>query len=169
MSRSLLEHEIRPYVCNYFIETGTYTGGGVEIALKVGFKNVISIELGEKQYIYSKERFKDNKRVRIIQGNSPEILREILPKLKERAVIFLDAHASTYNPIFDELDTIKTQIIRTHTIMIDDLGEYGPTRFWKDILVSDLVDKVLEINPEYKISYMKSFNKVGDILVAEIK
>ncbi len=168
MSRSLLEKELKPYAGNLFIETGTYQGGGVVIALRSGFKRVISIEANDELFLFSSDKFKDDDRVEIFKGNSPDILWTILPELDEPAVIFLDAHASNYNPIFDELNVIKEQDIKTHTIMIDDLGEYGPTRFWKDTTVQDLIDAVMEINPEYSISYMRSFNKIGDILVAEV-
>lgn len=169
MSRSLLKKEIKYYVCNYFIETGTDAGGGVEIALLAGFKNVISIEFSKALFDYCKEKFKDSKKVKILYGDSSNILKEVLPKLKEPATIFLDAHTLTYNPIFDELSIVKSQDIKTHTILIDDLRTYGIESYWKDINISDIITKVYEINLNYNIGYMRSFNRMGDILVASIK
>ena len=38
------------YINNYFIETGSYLGDGIQQAIDAGFKNIISIELSDKYF-----------------------------------------------------------------------------------------------------------------------
>ena len=53
-----------------FIETGTYGGDGVREAIKVGFKEIYSIEFDRKRYENCKNLFKHNENVKIIHGDS---------------------------------------------------------------------------------------------------
>jgi len=59
MSRSLTVPLLKKYAYNkYFLETGTYTGGGVQVAAYAGFEHIISIELDETYYNASSSLFK---------------------------------------------------------------------------------------------------------------
>jgi len=46
------------YPNDYFVETGSFKGKGIEKALKAGFKEIYSIELSQVYYKYCKEKFK---------------------------------------------------------------------------------------------------------------
>jgi precorrin-6B methylase 2 len=168
MSRSLLLKELDkfsfPKEC--FIETGTYTGGGVQVAVLAGFRSIYSVELDETFWRASSRSFASNKNVKILLGSSPEFLSELLPKIDKVSVIFLDAHNKDYNPIFDELKAIKDHSLVDHIILVDDLRQYDGT-YW-DTKVDDIIDAVLDVNKDYKISYMDSVNAKRDILVARI-
>ena len=59
-----------------FIETGTYIGETVKRVIPF-FKQIYTIELNKKLYIYNKKKFKKNKNVKVINGDSGKILKEI--------------------------------------------------------------------------------------------
>ena len=61
------------YGYSVLLETGTYLGDMVESQKKF-FKKVISIELGIDLYEMAKKRFKNDKNVEIIQGDSGKVL-----------------------------------------------------------------------------------------------
>jgi hypothetical protein len=75
-----------------FIETGTLYGDGVDYALECGFEKIISIEINETLYQQAKNKYATNPRVQILLGNSPDVLKEILPTIKEPVLFWLDAH-----------------------------------------------------------------------------
>jgi len=69
-----------------FVESGTYEGDTVQTAIDFGFEEIHSIELLDKYYEMSKERFKNYPQVKIWKGDSPDILRdEIIQNLNHQA------------------------------------------------------------------------------------
>lgn len=168
-----------------FIETGTFTGNGVEQALELGFKYVISIELSERYYNLASERFQFHPRVKIIRGDSYKVLPRILKNIDCQCTFWLDAHYSgsdtavgDYNsPLLYELDAIRNHHIKTHTILIDDLRcwtkdtnhfEYDKTDPRSNGFdVNDILDKIYQINKAYKIKYLDGYID-NDVLLAEI-
>ena len=154
------------YPAKYFIETGSYMGGGIAEAFHMGFEYIISIEIDEIYYNACKRNFKrDN--LTLIHGDSGEELGKVLKDIDEKAVIFLDAHSDEYNPILKELEAIKECGFKEHTIMIDDKRSFAKG-IWPEITVSLLIQKLYEINPEYNITYEDSNNAREDIIVAWI-
>jgi hypothetical protein len=82
--------------------------------------------------------------------------KNLLPKIKEQSVIFLDAHWYE-NPAREELTNIKKYSTRNdHVIIIDDMDTAG-----SDLPQRSEIDKLLNfINPEYKIElWEKTVNK----------
>jgi hypothetical protein len=167
MSRSLNRECLQKHPAKYFIETGSYTGGGASAARVMGYEKIISIEIDEDLYNTCVKLFKDDSNVRFIHGNSALELEKVLETIDEKALIFLDAHSLEYNPIMEELEAIKNCGFKDHIIMIDDKREFV-RGVWTDITVSMLVKKLLEINPDYKIVYEDSNNAKGDIITAWI-
>lgn len=167
------------YPNNIFIETGSYIGDGIQQALDAGFSKVISIELSEKYYKISKERFIDNPNVEVVLGDSYQVLPDVLKDINEPITFWLDGHNSGDDtgygefmvPLIQELDAIKEHIIKTHTILIDDM------RLWPDVDAEqdefigfhkdDIFNKLFELNPEYKLSYEDGYEE-NDILVARV-
>jgi len=160
------------YMNPIFIESGTYYGDGVQMALDAGFETVYSIELDEKLYVYCVDRFKDKANVHIIFGDSHLVLDDLLSKITSPSTFWLDGHwagegtarGEYESPLIKELEAIGRHYIKTHTILIDDL------RCWnKDIQGFDreaLSKACLQINPEYKISFSKGYVE-NDILIAQ--
>ena len=163
------------YINNYFIETGSYLGDGIQQAINAGFKNILSIELSDKYFNICKNRFINNLNVSIIKGDSFKVLPEIILKINEPITFWLDGHHSCEDtalgeywvPLIQELDAIKNHEIKTHTILIDDM------RCWKEpnpvhgFCTIDVHSKLKEINNLYNFHYEDGL-EINDILVAKI-
>jgi len=116
------------YISDVFIETGTYKGQTVEIALNLGFKEIYSLELNSKLYKKARRKFKKNKNVFLFEGDSITMLPEVLEKISAPATFWLDAHESgpglpggkVLYPILEELKIVAGHFVKTHTIMVDD-------------------------------------------------
>lgn len=164
-----------------FIETGALKGEGVQAAVDAGFLKIFSIEFYEPRFNRCVARFKNNCNVSMLRGNSPDVLKDMLPGINERVLFWLDAHygikPETNNPIpltetqplLQELETIKAHPIKNHTILIDDVRIMnGKAANWHHISVEEVVSKLKEINPEYTITFIDSSVFSGDIIMAEI-
>jgi hypothetical protein len=162
----------KKYPNEYFVETGTFVGEGVQMALACGFQQIYSIELAEKYYLMSKQRFQAFDNVHIIEGDSGKILGDVIAVIDKPITFWLDGHWSngdtakgdTYTPLMQELDMIKKHPIKTHTILIDDIRCLEHPEFdW--LTKEDLIKKILEINPKYQIRYENGYI-ANDVLVA---
>jgi hypothetical protein len=154
-----------------FIETGTWKGDGIQVALDLGFNTIYSCDIDEENVNRAKIRFKD-KKVHLIHANSSLFLKKILPKLKQSSFIWLDAHvmadhtgkvfsdrqlnlASELNigvcPLLDELQAIFKYSKIEHTILIDDYHCFGTWEF-NNLTVDDVKTYILNKNSNYKFS-----------------
>ena len=78
-----------------FVETGTYVGQGVQLALDTnGFEKIISVELSPYYYEFSKKRFENKKEVQIVLGDSSNILTSIIKNINSPITFWLDGHYS---------------------------------------------------------------------------
>lgn len=118
-----------------FVETGTYFGDTVA-AMKKHFLKLYTIELQKDLAKKNIERFKDDDSVDVFQGNSAEVLLDIIPKLNSNSLFWLDAHYSSEffaggtfiqtakadkeTPILEELEIILSNGLRNNVILIDD-------------------------------------------------
>jgi hypothetical protein len=96
-----------------------------------------------------------------VQGDTEEVLPEILKSLTVPATFWLDGHHSCgdtalgkhWAPLMQELDAIGSHSIKEHTLLIDDMRCWKePNRvhgFWKE----DIFRKVREINAAYQFIY----------------
>jgi hypothetical protein len=109
------------------IETGTFLGDMVEAQLNF-FNRIISIELGDDLYKKAVERFKEKTHVKIIHGDSGNVLFELMNDINEPCIFWLDGHYSggitakgeKECPIFAELDAIFEYKKLDHILLIDD-------------------------------------------------
>lgn len=145
-----------------FIETGTYLGQTVDMILSFDkYKKIYTIELNGKLYSDAIIKYAEEKRVECLQGDSAERLTKIVKKLNKPATFWLDAHASGPlaggksggSPVLDELDIIASSKIKDHTIIIDDCRLFGSEE-WSYVKKEDAVQKIMSINPDYKIHYL---------------
>jgi len=117
----------KKYGYELLIETGTYLGDMVAVQLSK-FKQVISIELGVDLHKRAIERFRENKNVSILQGDSGKVLESILPEIHQPAIFWLDGHYSggitalgdSECPVMEELAAIFDNNRFKHVILIDD-------------------------------------------------
>ena len=148
--------------CKYFVETGTFEGYSVQVALDHGYEEVFSCELFPERYGKCLERFEDNDNVNLWLGDSDDAFGEMMSKVDKKSCFWLDAHGEGGGvPTFNELEEIAKNPIKDHTIIIDDVPEYfkGADKF-------RLEKELLAINPDYKLQYYKSINRTDDYVLA---
>lgn len=143
----------------YFVETGTFGGQGIRLALRAQFPEIHSVELDTKLHSEALSQFRAAHNVRIWHGNSGTMLYDVIKDLDKPITFWLDAHNGVYDPrgnntpILQELDQIKKHHIKTHTILIDDMHCCNAPLF--DYITKDMLrEKLLEINPEYTVTYV---------------
>jgi len=144
----------------YFVETGTFGGYALDRALREGFQEVRSIEWDGGLYNDVVKKYRGNNRVRLWRGNSATGLWDMIKDIDKPITFWLDAHifppladGGKNCPLIEELEQIKRHPIKTHTILIDDMHCAGSQSF--DYLTKqDLINKLLEINPNYRIFYV---------------
>lgn len=132
INRELVEALAKNGAIDNFIETGTYLGETTVWASSI-FKNVYTIEISEEIYKKTSIKYKDVSNINFYLGDSKDILPEIIPNIKGKALFWLDGHWCGRNtggkfnecPIFMELDqAVKTE---DPVILIDDLRYFlGP-------------------------------------------
>ena len=140
---------------NILVETGTHKGDGVAYALELEFDKIISVEILEDLYKQCTEKFSSeitNNQVELYLGDSNEKLPDMIKKIDESSLIFLDGHFGNGDPLWKELEILKSHPIKEHTIIVDDFPNYFSDR------ESELKQKLKEINPNYKFSFEDSYN-----------
>lgn len=108
------------------VETGTFMGDMVYAQLN-NFKKIISIELSEDLHCQAVKRFEKNDHVKILQGDSGVVLKELIKEIEEPTLFWLDGHYSAGvtakgdkdTPVLEELRTILSSPYE-HGILIDD-------------------------------------------------
>jgi hypothetical protein len=115
-----------------FIETGTHTGGGIEIALDCDFPLIMSCEYNYGLVEAARRRFLATSNVIVFHGCSRTLIPSMLALSKGACVTFwLDAHPcvdpmSLFDPavpLIEELIAIKRNANNTkgNTLLIDDI------------------------------------------------
>ncbi len=119
---------VQKHKLEIFMETGTYKGWGIDVALKHPFKKIYSVEIYDKFYKKCLKKYKDESRVKLFHGNSIEGLKHFLRKDDRPALFWLDAHLPEHydkdygkeadrlrTPLHDEL----MAILRYHNAVKD--------------------------------------------------
>lgn len=107
------------------VETGTWQGETTKF-LAYLFDSVYTMEIDPAVYNKAIVNLKPYRNIAISYGNSPDILRQILPPMKnQRALFYLDAHWFSSWPLIDELKTIAKTHRDNCIIVIDDFKVPG--------------------------------------------
>ena len=131
---------------SYLFETGTWKGDGLAFAAKFPFKKMYSSEIIDSVAKRAKDRFKNDKRVEIINASSIDALQSQLPSINGNCIFWLDAHfpgaeqgLNEYNenedeeiklPLQRELEIIASRKHRFNdVILVDDLRIYEEGNF----------------------------------------
>jgi hypothetical protein len=125
--QKIIEKYARQYGCSILIETGTYLGDTI-FSQRANFESIISIELSQRLFKAAVRRFRNYGHIRLMNGNSGELLPGIMSGVDKRALLWLDGHYSggltargeTESPVFSELDAIFSNNKLKHVILIDD-------------------------------------------------
>jgi hypothetical protein len=166
--KTLLEYA-KNYELKTMIETGTYKGD-MAYSMQPYFEKIYSIELGWDLYNKARERLSKYKNVQLIQGNSGELLPEIIKNINQPCLFWLDAHYSggktvkhdLETPIMQELTSIfEHPCINKHVILIDDArcftgtNDYPTTDFLKKYILSKCPNWIVEVKDDIIRSHLK--------------
>jgi hypothetical protein len=159
---------------NNFIETGSFFGDGIDLALQSGFKKIISFEIDFNLYTHCVNRLKDNPEVELILGDSAFELKKFLDKNRETSFTYwLDGHYSSgitgcgikEFPIMEELIAILDRDVYNEVIYIDDMRIISELS--SDINLEEIKKLIYLYKPKCKISFESSDMDPEDILVIE--
>ena len=163
------------YSNDVFVETGTYTGAAVRTALACDFKEIRSVELHKPFYDSCVKSFANEPRVHLYHGDSALKMFDMIRDIDTTITFWLDGHIEVgvpYGkkpiPVLDELDAISRHHIKTHTILVDDRRVMG-TNVWFGITEEQVIEGILKVNKNYKISYEDTCNAPNDIIVARLE
>lgn len=164
----------KQYKIKTFIETGTFRGEMIE-AVKTSFDKIFSIELDPTLYKNAKRKFSGETNIEIFEGDSSKILPDILKKINETSLFWLDAHFSGImcgikttrgekeTPILEELITIANHRIKNHVILIDGAvdftgeNDYPSVKELEKFIFSHFPDHEMEI----KRNIIRIYPKLG--------
>jgi hypothetical protein len=159
------------YDLQNFVETGTYLGDGTQNALVAGFQHVYTIEAHTGLYQAACQRFAAEPRVEVFPGSSIVALPELLPRLSERTLFWLDSHtcggatAGAWDtPLIGELRLIATLPRKDHVILIDDMHLVAQELPG----MAEIMMRLAHINMTYKHAIIPSGDPAlgNDILVS---
>jgi hypothetical protein len=114
------------------VETGTFAGDMVE-AMKHRFDRIVSIELSRDFHEQAVRRFRGDRNVELVHGDSGVALGPIVARLDRPALFWLDGHYSAgatakgerETPILEELRQILEAPDLGHVIVVDDARLFG--------------------------------------------
>jgi hypothetical protein len=134
VKQRLLREYAKKYGLRVLLETGTFYGEMVE-AMKADFDLIYSIELSRELYEKAALRFKRDKNIQLIHGDSGIELGKLMDKINQATLFWLDGHYSAGEtakgtkdtPVFEELCHILNSPDKGHIIIIDDAHCFGST------------------------------------------
>jgi len=159
VKQEVVKHYAETYRPNILIETGTFRGEMVDACSTV-FNRIYSIELSKELFLETSKRFSNQKHVSILQGDSVEILPEILRTIDEPCLFWLDGHYSggftakgdKETPIVQEVMSILNHHIDRHIILIDDArcfngqNDYPKIQELRDMILTRRQDWFFEVD-----------------------
>ena len=154
-----------------YVESGTFSGDSIKIALDCGFENIYSCDINEEFVDKARNKYMNNPNVIILNYSSKISFDLFFGLINNKATIFLDGHAMPHDinnpllgfgsdtvaqdipscPLMDELEVISNHHIKNHTILIDDVLCFG-TWVFSGITMEQVSEKIFKINPAYKLS-----------------
>jgi len=145
--------------CNYslfpnFIESGTFLGQTI-FPFEPYFNNLYTVEIKEDLFQNAKKMYTGNK-IHFYHGDSGNVFKDIIPEIKGKSIIFLDAHWSCGItgkgekdvPLYEELQCIINYHKDEAVIIIDDVRLFGKgpntehkySVDWENINIKTIVD-----------------------------
>jgi DREV methyltransferase len=160
VKQQTLQTYAQKYDLKVLVETGTYYGDMIE-AMKNVFDKIYSIELSQELFERAKKRFKNQKQVELIQGDSGIELKSLMNKIDRPTLFWLDGHYSAgetakgdkETPIFEELQHIFDTPDLGHVIIIDDARSFGLYRDYPTIEQLNDFIKLKRPNMDVSVQY----------------
>lgn len=154
------------------VETGTFKGDTIA-NFETSFDRLVSIELSDSLCTDAAKRFELFPKVQILQGNSPDKLRELRSELQSVGVLYwLDAHwciaADTAGersqcPLLEELQAIE-KLHNNSVVLIDDARLFlapplAPHEISQWPSLHQIITRLFTLNSEYELMV------VNDVIV----
>ncbi|MGA7077370.1 MAG: hypothetical protein WBQ43_22245 [Terriglobales bacterium] len=154
----------RRYKLRCLVETGTYYGEMVA-ALCRQFDRVYSIEFDPKLAEYSRERFKNDPQVKILEGDSRLLVPHVVAELDRPAVFWLDAGyygvdlaTGDLSRLLTELRAILSSPIKEHVVLMDDARMFVGTD--SKFSAAQLVAWIEREYPDRKVEIVRDIFRV---------
>ena len=152
---------------NILVETGTYRGDTIN-GCKRSFDTIYSVELGDELYKKAMERFAGDANIHLFLGDSAAFLKQLVPKIIEKVVYWLDAHYSggvtvkgkEQTPIIGELETVLSHWVSGSAILIDDAGCFDGKHAGYPSL-EELRCMVAERNPKLSVEVKRNIIRMS--------
>ena len=129
----------------------------------------------EKDESFSGSEYYFDNKLKLICGDSSEVLKDVLSELDEPACFWLDAHAGASKyargdkdvPLLKELEAISNHHIKNHIIAIDDAHMFGIQQLdskgnvtcdYSDVPYERVKEKILSINKNYDVGIYKPYD-----------
>ncbi len=152
------------------VETGTYLGDMI-IAMRPHCQEIKSIELNGPLFEQAVEKFKNDPSITIFQGDSGEIMGDVIKDIKGSAVFWLDGHysagvtskGSLDTPILREIDHVAAHPNASeHVLLIDDARCFDGTNDYptEEALKKYLAEKGFGHFEKIKDTYLSSSKPV---------
>jgi hypothetical protein len=157
-----------------FIETGSYIGIGIDLAIRSGFENIFSIEIQQHFYEKCLDKFKHNTNVNLILGDSFFELEKLLNQYPDTPFTYwLDGHYSGGNtgkgvketPLLRELEVILSRGIDGELIYVDDMRIYRT--FDDEVNSNSIKELIKKYKPNATLWYESSPHDPQDCLCIE--
>jgi hypothetical protein len=156
IKRLVLSGYIKKYNLKYFIETGTHLGDTLAYIASNDSIQAVSIELDERYFSAAEDRFAVYKNVKVLHGDSGELIPDVISKLKGPALFWLDGHysggdtgkGSFDTPVSAELSAILKSPITGHVVLIDDSRCFDGTH---DYPYLDVLLEIIRQNGCYQV------------------
>ena len=157
LKQVVLRETAQRYGLRILVETGTYRGDMLE-AMKRYFERLYSIELSPELHAEAKRRFKPDRNIQLIQGDSGRELARVLQWIDRPALFWLDGHYSAGvtargdkdTPVYEELGCILRAPDLGHVVIIDDARCFGKDPGYPTI--DEVKEFVLSRRPGVRIS-----------------
>ena len=132
IKRIIIKSYLKKYNIKNFIETGTHVGDTLAFIASDSKINCTSVELSNFYFQLNKKRFKSYENVKLINGDSGIIIKNLTKLIKSPTLFWLDGHYSggitgkgdLETPIALELDAILNSEIEGHIVLIDDARSF---------------------------------------------
>jgi hypothetical protein len=148
VKQQILRDHVRRFGLRRLVETGTFLGE-TAAALAGDVDEVISIELSEALHQRALERFARRSNVKLLHGDSEELLPRVAAESAVPTLFWLDAHYSrdgvtargrSDTPVVEELRALLSLERRSDVILVDDASALTGRDGWPGI--DDLRDLV---------------------------
>lgn len=154
VKQGIVKYYAERFQPHILIETGTFMGEMVDACTSI-FDQIYSIELSRDLFLGAYNRFSKQKHISIIHGDSVDILPEILLKIDEPCLFWLDGHYSggftakgkKDTPILQEVMSILNHHIDRHIILIDDARCFNGQNDYP--IIQELRDMILSYHPDW--------------------